>query len=134
MVLPNLIHPNTIEVERLEKTATAYDVDAREPVRQGTRKTKVTLPGQVLWGSHDGTDPTTIGLRDDESGYVLFRKIDMTAVSYRPQRGDRIIRIGDLTGLKLFITNVIPRGHYPDQGGFTLWQCNFTDRAPNVSD
>ncbi len=133
MVLPRLIHPVTIEVERLVKTDTPYDADAREPVRQGTRKVKVTLPGQVLWGVHDGTDPTTIGLRDDESGYVLFRKVDMTAVSYRPQRGDRVIRIGDLTGLQLFVTNVIPRGHYPDQGGFTLWQCNFTDRAPSVS-
>lgn len=132
MVMPNLIHPVSVKVERLDEGATVYDEDAREPVKQGSRKTTYTLPAQVKWGTHDGMEPTDIGPGDVESGYVLFRKPECVAAGYHPKRKDRIVQIGSLTGLTLFITAVQPMGHYPDQNGYTLWKCVFSDRSPVV--
>lgn len=130
MVLPNLIHPVPVEVERFSTTNTYYDEDAREPIGRASRKESYTLPGQVAWGTHDEAIPTTLGAQDGESGYVLFRQKDMDRVGYTPKRLDRITRLGKLTGLKLYIDSVVPWGHYPDQGGHSLWRCNFVDRAP----
>jgi len=132
MVMPNLIHPVSVKVERLDESATVYDEDAREPVKQGSRKVVYTLPAQVNWGAHNGMDPSDIGPSDNESGYVLFRKTECVAAGYHPQRKDRIIQIGSLTGLTLYITSVRPMGHYPDQSGYTLWKCSFSDRSPVV--
>lgn len=133
MPIPNLLHPVSVTVQCYTSSDTLFDADAREPTKQATRKATVTLPAQVLWAGKDGTEKSRLGLQDTDVGYVLFRKVEMDAISYRPQRRDRITTIGTLTGMQLFITGVIPRAHYPSAGGFTLWQCNFTDRAPVVS-
>lgn len=133
-MIPRLLHPITVVVEKFSSASTVYDEDAYEPVKQASRSESVTLPAQVLWGTKDGVEPSTLGLQDTDDGYVLFRKLDMDAIGYKPQRRDRITSIGTLTGLKLYITGVRPRGHYPDQGGYSLWQCNFKDRAPVSND
>jgi len=132
MVMPRLIHPIPVTVERLNTAATVYDDDASEPVRQANRAVSYNLQAQVKWTTHDGDTPTQAGLQDVESGYLLFRKVDCDAAGYTPTRRDRITRIGTLTSMKLYIVGVKPRGHYPDQGGHSLWQCDFRDRAPVV--
>lgn len=136
MVLPRLIHPVPVTIERLQTSETIYDVDAREPVKQGYRKQSFDLYAQISWGTHDGEQPTRLGAQDEEQGYILFRRVDLLNASptpYHPQRNDRIVTIGTLPDLKLYIVSVQPMGHYPDQGGYSLWKCRFVDRAPVVS-
>jgi hypothetical protein len=130
MPQPRLLHPVTVIVEQFDASKTIYDPDSREPVKQAVRKQQYTLPGQAKWGVHDEAVATELGLQDREAGYVLFRVKDANTIGYTPKRLDRIIRIGILTGLDLYIDSIVPLGHYPDRGGHSLFKCLFVDKAP----
>lgn len=134
MPIPRLIHPTTVTIEQLDRAATLYDDDAREPIGQAARKAPVVLQAQVLWGGggaqEDSPDPQEAGIREKSSGYLLFRVVDLAAAAVTLQREDRITSIGILAGLNLYLTEFHPMAYYPDQGGHTLLKCFFEDRAP----
>jgi hypothetical protein len=111
------------------------DNEAREPIH-GARTTATqtfTLPVQAKW--NDAADPTPMegGPREEDRGYILARMKDMDLYlgpGERIKRGDRIVAMGVLTGLDLYITGTEPIGHYPDQAGATMVKYRFADRHP----
>jgi len=134
--IPRLIHPITIEIEPSQKTATAYDDDAAEPVRQVKRDTTITTKAQIQWYREDQAVARDGGRAETDDGYVLFLTRTLNALGYAPALGDRVKRIG--TGayardVDLYFTYLEPCGHYPGQDGNTLLLCGFRDRQPTRS-
>lgn len=135
MVLPRLIHPVDVKVERLIRSELVMDNDAREPFH-GPRTTTAesyTIKAQVKWSAKDDLDPSGGGSLERSVGYILVRLVDMDSilgVGVRLKRGDRITEIGVQTGLDLYIVKEAPAGHYPDQSGQSLIKYHFEDRHP----
>jgi hypothetical protein len=129
MVIPNLIHPTTIGVEQKNSGNTIFDEHTNEPVRQADRNTPVTFQAQVAWNDHDRISEERGGFYELEEGYILVRKVDMNDLGIELEIGDKIVSIGDETGLNLYITRFQFRASYPPYGP-TLTRCYFEDRAP----
>ena len=129
MVRPNLIHPVNVQIEQGDKANTKFDENAREPVRKMTLISAITLSAQVKWKNTDNPQPEFQGVTEDSNGYLLFRFFDLTKAGVTLARGDKIIKIARAT-YELFITQLIPAGHYPDQNGPSLLKAFFADRNP----
>jgi hypothetical protein len=129
LVRPNLIHPVDVEIQQVDKPNTSYRSDAREPVRKLKRKATITLSAQVKWRRSVDPRNTLEGVAEDSDGYLLFRYHDLADAGVTLKRGDKIIKIARLA-YELFITQLIPAGHYPDQNGPSLLKAFFSDRNP----
>ncbi len=129
MTLPRLLHPVDISIEKIDRAATVYDPDAREPIFQASRKTIVVVPGQVNWGTQLGLESTKAGPREGAAGYVLFRRVDLDAASITLEDNDRFARLGNVD-CDLYVDRLEHEGHYPDHGGPTLVKAYFSDRQP----
>lgn len=126
---PHLLHPVSVTIYQTDTGATVYDDDAREPVNQVGRKMARSLPGQVRYvSSMERKVSGSYGYEDGESGDVTFRQKDLDVMSVRLVPGDRITGIGTM-GHDVYITRLMPFGHYPEFG-HTLLKAFFTDRQP----
>jgi hypothetical protein len=128
MPRPRLIHPVDLTIEPIDTPATTYDRQAREPVKQAARATQVQVEAQVQWSAQDDPVASDVGILERNRGYVLFRTEDLEAISYEPARGDRIVTIGPMTGLDLYLADGEPCGHYDGQPW--LRKFDFVDRQP----
>lgn len=132
-MLPRLIHPISITIERVVNSLTVQDDDYQEPVQKVVRTSFVVL-GQVKWGMDKRLDATSSGAVEGSDGYILFRRVDLIAVGLGDvERGDRFIRMGGgalARPVDLYVTSIRPEGHYQDQGGATLLKAFFRDRQP----
>jgi hypothetical protein len=129
MVQPNLLHPVPVVVEQIDKTTTYYDDDAREPIQYAARPTQTTVQGQVEWRAQKNEEHRRTGTVEGASGYVLFRRVDLAAVSLNLQIEDRLARIGDID-TDVYVHRLEWVGHYPDKGGPTMVKAYFQDRGP----
>lgn len=135
MPRPNLIHPIDVVIERLDRNEMIMDHDAREAILgpRSTSSNTYTIQAQISWNDRSAPDPQGAGDRERDSGYILLRLFDMNNVfgsGQRLKRGDRIVQIGNTTGLDLYITKDPPIGHWPDQFGETMIKYHFEDRRP----
>ena len=148
-----LLHPIPVELRRASAALTVFDQVAREPVRhvwkagQGPGLGAVLeLEAQVNWNDGVIRRPRFLagGVEEESAGYLLFRVEDLLAASVANAksdgtlalgiaRGDQITRIG-LRQVKLFVVWFRDIASYPDQGGATLLEVHFGDRAPSVPD
>jgi hypothetical protein len=116
-------------VSRLNKAATLYDEDTREPIQQAEHYSSVTVPGQVSWVDTSKMEPTKGGIIQNAQGYVLFRKVDLDALSFMIQINDRITKMGHVDA-DVYVERIEWLGHYPDQIGPSLVKAFFSDRLP----
>jgi hypothetical protein len=128
-MIPNLLHPVPISVEKIDRASTYYDPDAREPIQQAARATTVVVQGQVNWGTQKGLEPAKAGPREGATGYVLFRRVDLDAAGVTLEDNDRFAKLGDVE-TDVYVDRLEWEGHYPDQGGPTLVKAYFSDRQP----
>ncbi len=152
-MIPNLIHPIPVRVQRQLAAATTFDDRGREPVRQLWKRgqgpgtgTAEDLVAQVHWNQDmkiGEPENRASGTERRTEGYLLFRLIDLLAagiatdhgdgtVDFGFKRGDRIVRIGRRR-LNVYVTFFRDVASYPDQEGATLLEVNFSDRAPSSS-
>lgn len=128
---PRLLHPVPVQIEQANRSNTAYDDDAREPVGQVAVNSVVTINGQVKYGSSKQLGyQSGAGVQENEKGYVLFRQRDLDANSIELQPSDRIIKIGRVDH-DVYISRLMPTGHYGEHGGNTLLKAFFEDRQPS---
>lgn len=128
---PRLLHPVPVQIEQANRGATVYDEDARESVGQVAVDAVVTINGQVKYGSSKQLDyQSGAGVQENEKGYVLFRQRDLNAASITLQPSDRIIKIGSVVH-DVYISRLMPTGHYGEHGGNTLVKAFFEDRQPS---
>lgn len=130
MPIPNLIHPVPIKIRQIQRGATYYDEDAREPIQHASRSTTKTISGQVKWRSQFELGHEKGGPTEGAAGYVLFRKIDLEAQAIELQDGDRFVEIGNRE-TDVYVTALRPVGHYPDRVGYTMIKAFFEDRQPS---
>ncbi len=132
MVLPNLLHPVPISIQVITPSATIMDEDMREPVQQSARAATVVVDGQVKWGLDQAFTSMRRGPAEESDGYVLFRLVDLAAVTppVTIKREDRFIRLGNID-VDVYVTALRYEGHYTDQGGATLVKAFFKDRQPS---
>ena len=128
MPVPNLQHPVDVVIERVNRSATTYDTQAREPIRTVGRLPAITIPAQVQWTIRS---PSMVpaGIVNQASGYLVARKVDLEAKGYSPLVGDKITNVG-CESTDLYVLYVSPMAHYPDQRGVTLYRIWFEDRRP----
>lgn len=128
---PRLLHPVLVQIEQADRSSTIYDDDAREPVGQVAVSTVVTINGQVKYGSSKQLGyQSSAGVQENEKGYVLFRQRDLDADSIVLKPSDRITMIGTVIH-DVYITRLMPTGHYGAFGGNTLVKAFFEDRQPS---
>lgn len=125
---PRLLHPVLVTLEQSSISNTLYDEDAREPMQQSAYSTPVTIQGQVQYGSSREQSFRFGGIREEESGYVLFRKLDLDGNSITLKINDRITNIGNIEH-DCYITRLEPLGHYSAFGN-TMVKAYFSDRQP----
>jgi len=149
-MLPNLIHPIPIKIQRVNPGVTVIDPVAREPVRQlwkagqgpGTG-TVTELVAQVNWNQGHVAKPKFHpgGPEEESMGYILFRVFDLLTAGVATDngdgtvevgivRGDRIVQIG-IRQTNLYVLFFRDVAGYPDQGGTTLLEADFSDRQPS---
>lgn len=134
MVLPRLLHPVTVVLEKVSRSTTIQDPDYEEPVQLVDRTAQYTLSAQVKWGIDKKMDTDSSGLYERSDGYLLLSMAELRAEGLSDiEEGDRFIRIG--TGLNarnvdLYVTGIRPIAHYPDQSGAALVKAFFADKQP----
>lgn len=143
MPYPRLLHQVNCILKIGNRSATLMDADTREPVQTLVYRGEITVPGQPRESIRKrDVDVERGGRNERESGYVLFRVIDLDeklkaigssfeewSNSVNGGVNDRIITLGNQK-LNGYITRLEPMGHYPQYGGATLVKAFFTDRAP----
>lgn len=130
MTIPNLLHPVPCRIEQLDAAETIFDEDMRAPVQQAAREVVVQVQGQISWESEMKFEPSSGGPKERADGYVLFRFIDLNALSITLRQGDRFVKLGNIE-TDLYLAALEPTGHWPDQGGATMVKAHFTDRQPS---
>jgi hypothetical protein len=149
-VIPNLIHPIPVTIQRRSDAVTTFDARAREPIRQlwkagqgpGTG-TELELEAQVNWNQGHVANPTAPpgGVEEESEGYLLFRLVDLIdrgvaveaadgTVAFGLARGDKIVRIGRRR-VNLYAVFFRDVAGYTDQVGCTLLELDFSSRAPS---
>jgi len=126
---PTLIHPVDVIIKQSIDSESSFRTDAREPVRRLRRATERNLKAQVVWRQSENPAASFTGVLENSLGYLLFKLKDLAALNVTLMRGDKIIKI-DKLAYELFITQLMPAGHYPDQNGATLLKAFFADREP----
>jgi hypothetical protein len=128
MPLPRLVHPQTVTVEPISKTATQWDGQAREPVAPIRRRATVTVQAQVHWARRQYERPGAPGVVEVSDGFLVFRRKDVEAASWTPARGDRVATVsGAAVELYLLDTGQL-RGQY--LGQWWLLRVTFATRQP----
>lgn len=134
-MLPRLMHPVPVEVEKLQRAVAPMDPDYAEPTQQAVRGPRITVPGQVKWGMDERLRATLTGAEQESEGYILFRRTDLRRVGLiEIAQNDRFTAIGtglNLVEVDLYVVGLRYEGHYPDQGGPALVKAFFKDRFPS---
>jgi hypothetical protein len=134
MPVPNLINFVDVTVEQIDKAATIYDPDSREPIQSAARAVPFTIKGRPKWLSSKELQVMDQGAADQARGYVLFRVVDLVAQGVTIAIGDRVTVVGVAPGVtdqEVYITRLQPTAYWADQGGHTLLKAWFTDREPS---
>lgn len=128
--LPNLIEPSPIVVEQLDAANTAFDTDAREPIKTVGRAAQVTLSAQVSWGRssrYSYRQGGQAGHIEEATGYLVFLTRDLDAASVTLARGDKCVTIGGRPA-NVFLTNRLYAGHHHGEPHLEIW--DFADNQP----
>lgn len=136
MPVPRLLHPIEVWIKQINKGATVTRSRAKEPVRQASRASTFHIAAQIRRVSSDDPRAEAAGIREGESGYVIFLERELIARGITLNRGDNIVQIGEgarAEVVNLYITRIPPHGYYPKQRGPTLQQAYFSDRQPTRS-
>jgi hypothetical protein len=145
MARPRLLNPVPVVYEPISRSQTPMDARAREPVHAAARETPLELLGQVSYDMASELEVDRTGALEDARGYIVHRWEDLDALGWRPERGDRIARIGEPAvwerqrGLYadrqagLYVLVLRDGGHYADRGGPTLVKVFFADRRPQTA-
>ena len=125
MVSPRLIHPVRVILDQIDKGSTAFNENAREPVREVKRK-RLEIQAQIKWDSMDDPEARRAGIGLNQSGYFLVQLEDVVEQGIEFHRGDKVVQIGPMVFEDLFVTGFQPMGHY--QQGATLLKVMFRNR------
>lgn len=103
---PKLIHPVEVTIHRVDRTATQFDPDFREPIGDVKYEpTPVTLRAQVKYDRFEAQNMVPAGDAPLSSGYLL------TDEDPGINKGDKITSIAGIP-VELYVTEKRPAVHY----------------------
>lgn len=126
----SLISPSPVVIEQVDKSATLYDQDAREPIRQVARGPQVQLSAQISWGRSARVGWTRGGqggAQEEASGYLVFLQREVLAKGITLGRGDRVVKIAG-KARTVYLTNQQDAGHHGGESELLFW--DFLDKRP----
>jgi len=129
---PSLLHPIPVKIAIRRQDETLWDTDAREPIGNVATDPVVPLVAQVSWKTAD-TISDIQGNVERMDGYLLFLRKDLISKGVMVDAGDRIVSIGEGDGevlMSSWVWRIQRRGHYPNQGGWTILKAWFKDKKP----
>ncbi len=134
-MLPRILHPVAIEIEKIQRAEGIMDPDYAEPVQQAVRGPRISCPGQVQWGMDERLRATLTGAEQESEGYILFSRRSLRAVGLiELAQNDRFTAIGSGPNkvlVDLYVVGVRYQAHYPDQRGAAHVKAFFKDRFPS---
>ena len=131
MPIPNLLNPVWLQVRPISKGTTAYDAEAREPLRVVERTPVISILAQVEYGSSRTPQYQEIGAAEEVSGYFLTTTLEAQRVGYTPRRGDLVVQVGNRV-VTQYVTAWEDAGHWGDTAGASLLRVYFADRRPSA--
>jgi hypothetical protein len=130
-----LLHPISIEVEKIQRAVAPMDPDYSEPIQQAVRGPRIICPGQVQWGMDERLRATLNGAEQESEGYVLFLRKDLRAVGLiEIAQNDRFTSFGsghNKVDVDLYVVGLRYQVHYPDSRGAQMVKAFFKDRFPS---
>lgn len=132
MPIGDLIQPVYVIFEPHDQAVRMTDEDAREQYHGKRSSRQVVLPAQVYWDEESAQEMHVGGDQPSVSGYLVVRRVDMQAQNCNIDVKDRIVAIGDATGLDAYVTKRVRFGHWSDVGGAVYVQFFFKDRDPTT--
>ncbi|HHY36546.1 MAG TPA: hypothetical protein GX518_02525 [Firmicutes bacterium] len=107
---PRLIHPVEVTIYKIDREATEFDPDFREPVG-GIKyeQEPVILRAQVKYDRFEALNMVAAGDSPLTSGYLLAEAKDVVDTGIG--KGDKITAIGD-HDTELYVTEIRPAVHY----------------------
>lgn len=130
MVMPRLLHPVAVVIEKSDKANSFYDADRREPIRS-VKRIVVNIQAQVRYRRLGEPDPKPEGLTEDVDGWLTVTQYDLDGLAYLPAMDDKIVTIGAET-TELYILQPERQAYYSDQGGNTLRRLYFRHKRPSA--
>jgi hypothetical protein len=124
---PRLVHPVSVQIEPLDRTASAWDGQAREQIPGLRRKATVTIQAQIHWSRLRALEGQPAGPVEHHDGHLVFLRADLERLSYAPGPGDRVAAIEGVTRDIYLTGNAQQRGQY--FGRHHLVRCDFEDRG-----
>jgi hypothetical protein len=108
---PKLIHPVEVTIYRIDRVATQFDPDFREPIGDVKyESTPVTVKAQVKYDRFQALNMVPGGDSPQTSGYLLIENEPPGGLN----KGDKIASIAGVP-VELYITEKRPAVHYRGQ-------------------
>lgn len=139
-MLPRLLNPVKVKIMQIDKSSTQFNTRLRENVNIIKRNAEFEIDAQIVYKrstvdpgkdnpNFEGHQGSGLGgIVEESDGYLVLRFKDLTDLNIELKRGDKITKLAQIN-VEYFITGTRPGSHYTDQGGFTLLQVFFKDRA-----
>ena len=135
-MIPRLIQPIPVEISQINKSRTISSggVSGRhETFGNVQRDVKFIIQAQVAFGNVEQVTlfNSMLGASERAGGYLVLRFVDLKNLGKTLNRGDKILKIGDITcDYFLLHSKGDPAAHFSAIGGFTLFRMFFGDRNP----
>lgn len=133
-ITPRLIAPSAVVVEQVNKAATTFDANAREPVRSVARTSAVTLRAQVSWSSNRRLAFKAGGqggVNTEATGYLVFLRRDLAAAGVTLAEGDKVSSIAGIScDPPVYLTGLQNAGHHDGTSHLVIW--DFAGKRPGA--
>jgi hypothetical protein len=145
-IIPRLIHPQTVTIERLDRDSTPWDTVFKEPATdrwsvpsgavQDHPSSKpqysaaITLHAQIKYDRAKEVEMSRGGDAPRGDGHLLFHAPTLREAGITLKAGDRCTAIGDFA-VEFYFIDIVPMGHY-DKPYFI--KAVFTRRKQGITD
>lgn len=121
---PRLIHPVTVEIERVQKDQVVWDDTFREPVSGDDVPygEPEAIEAQVRFNTYERRDMTLAGETPMTTGHILYRRGEIPSL----KKGDRIKSVDGMPITSVYIVSVQPAA--AGRGRFHLECAHFEER------
>lgn len=107
---PSLIQPAIVKIARLDRSATEWDPDFKEPIGTVRYSSPIEMKAQVKYELAGQREMSAAGESPRTLGHLTMTReaFDMAGGF---EKGDKIVEIGGLS-VEAYITEIRPAGHY----------------------
>jgi len=110
-IIPRLIHPQTVILEKPDRDSTVWDEDYREEHGELQYGSRYSLKAQVSYKKFRYKEATKDGAMFAGDGYLFFNRNALAEEGFAVAIDDHIVSISGLS-VDYYIIDIVPAGHY----------------------